>query len=78
MAMKKVEAEVISMPGQLGDVAYSALQLNIEGFQGPYVLTLALPAMGYRALAKQVDPLQLYEAIAGAVNVSTVRIDIPD
>jgi hypothetical protein len=30
MAMKKVDAGVMSMPGQLGDAAYSALQSTMS------------------------------------------------
>jgi len=49
----RVTAEVISCPGQLCDDAYSALQINIEGFESPYVLTLTLRAVGYKALSEQ-------------------------
>ena len=75
MASQKVVVQVISMPGQLGDVAYNALQLDIEGFQGPYVLTLAFPAIGYRALASQVNPLKLYNALAKAINAADIHLD---
>ncbi|HEV8096693.1 MAG TPA: hypothetical protein VGP71_13250 [Burkholderiales bacterium] len=66
------------MPGNLGDVVYSALQINVDGFQTPYVLTMALPVVGYKALATHVDPMELYNAIAGAINVAMIRINIPD
>lgn len=78
MAMGKVTAEVISMPGQLGDVAYEALQIVVEGFSSPYVLTLALPAIGYRALSKQVNPDQLYRAVEKAINAAAIQLEVSD
>ena len=73
---KEVWAEVISCPGRLGDVAYQALQINIEGFESPFVLTLALPAVGYRALTAQADPAELYRTIAEAINRSSLSIEV--
>ena len=78
MAMGKVRAQVISMPGQLGDVAYEALEIDVEGFSSPYVLTLALPAIGYRALSKQVNPHQLYSAVEKAINAAAIQLDVSD
>jgi len=69
-------AEVISCPGRLGDMVYHALQINVSGFASPYVLTLALPAIGARALAAQADPAQLYRAISDAINHGLISIDI--
>jgi hypothetical protein len=69
----RITAEVISCPGQLGDLSYPALQLEVEGFKSPYVLTLTLSALGYRALAQQRDPHVVYEAIAVAVNTRDLR-----
>ena len=63
-----ITAEVISCPGRLGDVSYAALQINVEGFESPYVLTLAFPAIGARALAAQIDPIEIYRAIAERIN----------
>lgn len=71
---KRVSAEVISCPGKLGDFNYAALQINVEGFDSPYVLTLAMPAIGYKALAEQADPVVVYGAIADAVNRAFVEI----
>lgn len=68
MTARQITADVISCPGRLGDVSYAALQINVEGFDSPYVLTLALPAIGYKALAEQADPIGIYRAIAQAVN----------
>lgn len=74
MTLETISAEVISCPGRLGDVAYSALQINIAGFDSPYVLTLALPAVGFRALSQQVDPAMLYEALGRAINAAHLAI----
>jgi len=49
-------------------VAYQALQINVEGFESPYVLTLAFPAIGARALAAQIDPAEVYREIAEKIN----------
>ncbi len=64
----RLTAEVISCPGRLGDVSYTALQVNVDSFESPYVLTLAFPAIGARALAAQIDPVEIYTAIAQAIN----------
>jgi hypothetical protein len=72
--MRTLTAEVISCPGRLGDVSYAAVQINMEGFDSPYVLTLALPAIGCRALAAQVDPILIYNAIAQAVNGAGIKL----
>ena len=73
---KRITAEVISCPGRLWDDAYSALQLNVEGLESPYVLTLALRAIGYKALSEQSDPLAVYKAIARAVNKANITVEV--
>lgn len=73
---KRVTAEVISCPGQLWDDAYSAVQINVDGFESPYVLTLALRAVGYRALSEQSDPFAIYSAIARAVNDANIAVEV--
>jgi hypothetical protein len=73
---KRVTAEVISCPGQLSDDTYAALQLNLEGFESPYVLTLTLRALGYAALSEQSDPRVVYDAIARAVNNAHVAVEV--
>ena len=75
-ALKRLTADVISCPGQLWDDAYSALQINVEGFDSPYVLTLALRAVGYKALSAQSDPLAVYNAIARAVNDAHIAVEL--
>jgi len=74
----RVTAEVISCPGLLSDDAYSALQINIEGFESPYVLTLTLRAVGYKALAEQGDPFAVCQAIAAAVNDARIGVELKD
>jgi hypothetical protein len=76
IGLKRVTAEVISCPGRLWDEAYSALQLNVEGLESPYVLTLALRAIGYKALSEQSDPLAVYKAIASAVNKANITVEV--
>ena len=74
--LKRITAEVISCPGQLSNDTYCALQINIDGFESPYVLTLALRAVGYRALAEHTDPAVVYGAIAAAVNDALVAVEM--
>ena len=76
MALRTVTAEVISCPGKLGDAHYTALQINVDGFASPYVLTLAMPAIGFRALSQQVDPVDLYHALALAISAAGIKIDV--
>jgi hypothetical protein len=76
MPLGNVSAEVITRPGRLGDSEYLALQINVEGFDSPYVLTLAMPAIGVRALSERVKPVDLYEAMAQAINVAKVAVDV--
>jgi len=71
MNQRQITADVISCPGRLGDIAYPAVQLEVEGFESPYVLTLTLSAVGYRALAEQMDPSGIYDAVARAINAAT-------
>lgn len=75
MTLKGISAEVIICFGALGDESYPALEIRLEAFESPYVLTLALPAIVYKALSEQMDPLILYDAIASAVNDAST---IPD
>ena len=63
-----IAADVITCPGGLGDVEYTALEIQLEAFKSPYILRLTLPAVVYKALSEQMDPLLLYDAIAGAIN----------
>ena len=76
MPLGNVSAEVITRPGHLGDSEYFALQINVEGFDSPYVLTLAMPAIGVRALSERVKPADLYEAMAQAINIAKVHVDV--
>jgi len=76
MPLGNIKAEVITRPGRLGDSEYFALQINVEGFESPYVLTLAMPAIGVRALSERVKPVDLYEAMAQAINVAKVHVEV--
>jgi hypothetical protein len=76
MPLGNVSAEVIMRPGRLGDSEYCALQINVEGFESPYVLTLAMPAVGVRALSERVKPADLYEAMAQAINLARVHVQV--
>jgi hypothetical protein len=75
-SLNRVSAEVIACPGRLSDDSYPALQLNVEGFDSPYVLTLSLSAVGYKALTEQSDPTALYEALASAVNNAKLHVQV--
>ncbi len=78
MPLGKISAEVITCPGRLGDFEYAALQIDIDGFKSPYVLTLALPAVGCHALSEQVDPVEVYKALARAINAGQPAVELPD
>jgi len=78
MSLRTVSAEVISCPGRLGDAHFSALQINIDGFNSPYVLTLAMPAIGYRAVNERVDTGDLYKALAKAINLGKVQVELAE
>lgn len=75
MTLKRISAEVITCPGGLADDSYPALEIRLAEFESPYVLTLALPAIVYKALSEQMDPLIFYDAIASAVNDASAVSD---
>ena len=74
MKKSRITAEVISCPGELGNNTFTALQLNVEGFHSPYVLTLSLRAHGYKALSEQIDPEAVFRALAYVVNEALVTV----
>lgn len=76
MSLGNVKAEVITCPGRLGDSEYFALQINVDGFESPYVLTLRMPAIGARALSERIKPVDLYEAMAQAINLAKVHVEV--
>ena len=76
MSLGNVKAEVITCPGRLGDAEYFALQINVDGFESPYVLTLRMPAIGARALSERIKPVDLYEAMAQAINLARVHVEV--
>ena len=68
MTRPQISAEVITCRGSLGDDSYPRLRIRCDEFESPYVLTLALPAVVYRALSEQARPLEFFNAIAEALN----------
>lgn len=66
---RAIKAEVILRPGNL-DVTFAALEISVAGLQTPYHFILQMPAIGYKALAEQANPVEVYEAIAKAINAS--------
>jgi len=73
-----IAADVITCPGGLGDSEYPALEIQLKEFKSPYVLRLTLPAVVYKALSEQMDPLLLYDAIASAVNNACAAVGADD
>lgn len=73
-----IAADVITCPGGLGDTEYPALEIQLKEFKSPYVLRLTLPAIVYKALSEQMDPLLLYDAIASAVNNACAAVGTDD
>jgi hypothetical protein len=71
-----ITAEVITCPGNLGNTTFAALQLNVAGFSSPYVLTLAMRAIGYQRLSKQVDIRTVFNELACAVNKARISVDV--
>ena len=75
--MKRViTAEVIECPSKWGDGVYRALEIGIEGLTTPYHCVLALPANTYRDISGQVDPAELYGALAAAINHAAVSVEV--
>ena len=72
-----ITATVIECPGRWEDSFFEAVQIEIEGVNTPFVMTMALPKVCYRALSPFVRPAHLYAAIADAVNraQSTVKVE---
>ena len=76
MTQQLVKAQVISRPGSWGNMQYEALEVDIDGLDCPYVLTMSFPTVGYQALAKQADPREVMAKLADAVNRAQIRVDI--
>lgn len=73
---QSIHAEVISCIGRLGDTSYCALELGVEGVQTPFHMVLALPMVTCKALSGKVDPSELYNALAGAINNAGVMVEV--
>ena len=65
-----IKAELIECPGRVKDASFTALEITVEGFVSPLHLVLALPTVAVHALAEQIDPRALYQAIAERINRS--------
>ena len=76
MTQQLVKAQVISRPGSWGNMQYEALEVDIDGLDCPYVLTMSFPTVGYQALAKQADPREVMAKLAEAINRAQIRVDI--
>ena len=73
-----VMASVIECPGRWEDSIFEAVQIDIEGLETPFVMTMALPKVCYRALSPFVRPADLYRAIADAVNKAKLCLEVED
>lgn len=73
---RKITATVIECPGRWEDSIFEALQIDIEGVATPFVMTMALPKVCYRALSPFVRPADLYAAIAAAINGAQASINV--
>ena len=73
-----VMASVIECPGRWEDSIFEAVQIDIEGLDTPFVMTMALPKVCYRALSPFVRPADLYKAIAKAINKASLYMEIED
>ena len=71
-----ITAEVIECPSRWGDGVYRALEISIEGLTTPYHCVLALPANTYRDISGQVDPAELYAALAEAINQAGINVEV--
>lgn len=76
MSLHPITAEVITCPGRLGDDSFRALEISIESLVTPFHMVLALPAVSCHALARQVEPAELYDVIAGAINGAGVGVEV--
>ena len=77
MAEGDITATVIECPGRWEDALFEAVQIDGEGLETPFVMTMALPKVSYRALSEFVKPGDLYQAIAAAINKarSSVKVE---
>lgn len=63
-----MRAEVIECPGRVRDASFFALEVTVDGFVSPLHLILALPTVTVDALAKQMNPREIYDEIARRIN----------
>ena len=63
-----LSACVIQCPGRWEDSVFEAVQLSIEGVSIPFVMLMPLPKVTVHALAQQVNPSEVYQLVAKAIN----------
>lgn len=71
-----ITATVIECPGRWEDEVFKAVQIDVQGVRTPFVMTMALPKVCYRALAQFVNPGDLYQAIADAINTAQPSVQV--
>ena len=69
-----ITAHVITCPGRLGDDAFHALEINVEGVQSPFHMVMALPAVTCKHVGEQIDLANLYQALADGINFAQVKV----
>ena len=71
-----ITATVIECPGRWEDSIFEAVQIDVEGVTTPFVMTMALPRVSYRALCEFVKPSDLYQVIADAINEAQASVKV--
>lgn len=74
--MARVSAEVITRPGNLGDDTFSSLEIHVEGVRCPFHMVMALSRVSVKALSEQVDPDDLYAALARGINQARMDVSL--
>ena len=71
-----ITATVITCPGRWEDDVFQAIEINVPGVRSPFHMVMALSKVSVKALAEQVDPDNLYQALAKAINDSRPQVDV--
>jgi hypothetical protein len=79
MTTVEISAEVINCPGRWEDDVYQAIDITVPGVRSPFHMVMALSKVSVKALAEQVDPEALYQALAQAINTArpTISVALP-
>jgi hypothetical protein len=75
-AESDITATVIECPGKWEDSIFEAVQIDVAGLKTPFVMTMALPRVSFRALSEFVNPGHLYQAIADAINRAQASVKV--